>query len=98
MDTAAYTTIATAIIQGQIEGVGKPVAYQIAQRATGVSVQADGSISLEGDAQQAIFGLIQEYTKLSGSMGKLLCKLALEELSFSKPNIDIPRAVLDAVS
>jgi hypothetical protein len=86
---AGYDDVATAIVQGQRKMVGQ-VAIQLAQKAPGVSVDAEGNATITGDGAAAIDALVKEYSAITGQLGVRMCYQAAEPALKRHPDVTVP--------
>jgi hypothetical protein len=86
---SASEMVAQAIIEGQAKLVGG-VAYAIANRVNGVTVDQGGVPTLSGDDIDAIDRLVKEYSSLTGPLGVRLCHEAAAPVLKAHPELQIP--------
>lgn len=84
-----YADIAYAIIEGQERVMGN-VAYALANRVPGLSVEPGGVPSLNGDGPAMIEQLVAEYSTITGQLGVRMCYGAAKPLLTSHPELQIP--------
>ncbi|MBU1557690.1 hypothetical protein KKC45_01905 [Patescibacteria group bacterium] len=70
-DNEQYKVLLTEIIKKQIVILGPDISVLKARNILGLTVEDDGTVvSIEGDPQEVLQGLIDEYVSLSGLIVK----------------------------
>jgi hypothetical protein len=87
--SAVYNDIATAIVRGQQQVMGK-VAVTMAAKVLGHGVPEDGTIEVGTMGADAINGLVQEYSSITGPLGVRMCHTAARPVLDAHPGVEIP--------
>jgi hypothetical protein len=88
-DTQNYKNVIDEIIAKQIVILGPDIVMLKARNVPGLTVSADGKVeNIEGDAQQVLQNLVNEYVNLSGQIVKNILNPVLQKYPEIKVNIN----------
>lgn len=88
---ALFAKISLRIIKEQELIIG-PVAWDEANKVAGFTVinQKTGQVSFEGDAQEVLNKLVEQYARLFGRASNEVCREAVQDLLAELPKEQIP--------
>lgn len=87
-----YKELLEAIINKQSNVLGVKVAVRRARNIIGLQINEEGKVlSCNITSDEALEKLVQEYTSLSGEIGKNFCLSAINAILKKYPDINIPK-------
>lgn len=89
-----FDQISIRIIKEQEMIIG-PLAWDEARKVAGVNIvdQANGQVSLSGDAKNILDQLVAQYARLFGQASTEACKEAVQDLIVDLPQDQIPNSL-----
>ncbi|HEX3095503.1 MAG TPA: hypothetical protein VHQ20_00090 [Patescibacteria group bacterium] len=91
--TTIFSEISVRIIREQELIIG-PVAWEEAQKVSGLTVSADHSeVSVTGEPKDVLNRLVAQYSRLFGKVSSEVCKEAAQDLLVELPTDQVPSSL-----
>lgn len=84
-----FIQIVTRIIKEQELIIG-PIAWEEAGEVQGLKVSSKKEIKIDGNKQQVLEGLVNQYSRLFGRASEEVCKDAVKDLVSDLPAQEVP--------